>query len=160
MTMARADHTATLLPSGQVLVAGGWNSSNFLASAELYNPATGRFSATGAMATNRVYHTATLLPSGQVLVAGGATSSDTFSTASAELYDPATGLFRATGAMATDRVYHTATLLPSRQVLVAGGDGAGGNSLASAELYTPPNLLTVGASTVGPASQTRLQRRR
>ena len=101
-----------------------------------------------------------LLPSGQVLVAGGATSSDTFSTASAELYDPATGLFRATGAMATDRVYHTATLLPSRQVLVAGGDGAGGNSLASAELYTPPNLLTVGASTVGPASKTRFQRSR
>ena len=68
---ARRDHTATLLPNGQVLVAGGYDGSDHLTSAELYDPATGMWTATGSMATGRLDHTATLLPDGQVLVAGG-----------------------------------------------------------------------------------------
>ncbi|MEO6969667.1 MAG: kelch repeat-containing protein [Chthoniobacterales bacterium] len=79
-------HTATLLSSGQVLVAGGVNPSGFIVSAELYDPATGSWSATGSLATARAYHTATLLPSGQVLVAGGEAGG--LALASAELYDP------------------------------------------------------------------------
>ena len=71
MATARYHHTATLLPNGQVLVAGGFNSGIALASAELYDPATGLWTATGSMATAREFHTATLLPNGQVLVAGG-----------------------------------------------------------------------------------------
>ena len=111
--------TATLLPNGQVLVAGGFNGVD-LASAELYDPATGLWTATGSMTSARDHHTATLLPNGQVLVAGGY-SFDDFALASAELYDPATGLWTATGSMATARYWHTATLLPNGQVLVAGG---------------------------------------
>ena len=73
LVTARYVHTATLLPNGQVLVAGGYGPDccTILASAELYDPATGAWTATGSMTTARVDHTATLLPNGQVLVAGG-----------------------------------------------------------------------------------------
>ena len=69
---ARVYHTATLLPSGKVLVAGGQGIGGaLLSSAELYDPATGTWTATGSLGTGRSFHTATLLPSGKVLVAGG-----------------------------------------------------------------------------------------
>src|ERR1035437_1411871 len=71
LTTARQNHTATLLPSGQVLVAGGYGNSGFLASAERYDPATNSWNAAASLTTSRYYHIATLLPSGQVLVAGG-----------------------------------------------------------------------------------------
>ena len=88
---ARAGHTATLLPSGKVLVTGGYVPGGVsFASAELYDPATGTWSATGALATARSGHTATLLPSGKVLVAGGSTEARP-PWLSAEVYDPATG---------------------------------------------------------------------
>ena len=74
-------HTATLLPNGKVLVAGGYDSSGTLASAELYDPASGTWTATGSLATARVCHTATLLPNGKVLVAGGLTTSTALSRA-------------------------------------------------------------------------------
>src|SRR6266446_5765616 len=74
MATVRIAHTATLLPNGQVLVAGGNGSIGTLASAELYDPASGLWRETGSMATARYSHTATLLPNGQVLVAGGAST--------------------------------------------------------------------------------------
>src|SRR5439155_1166664 len=88
--VARWDHTATLLPNGQVLVAGGLGTDGVthLASAELYDPATGTWTETGSMATGRDLHTATLLPNGQVLVAGGGTFPGGI-LRSAELYTPA-----------------------------------------------------------------------
>ena len=64
-------HTATLLPTGKVLVAGGTIGGSSLFRAELYDPATGSWTATGSLFTDRQTHTATLLPSGKVLVAGG-----------------------------------------------------------------------------------------
>src|SRR5207248_1684993 len=90
---AREFHTATLLPNGKVLVAGG-EDSTVLASAELYDPANGTWTATGSLAKARGYHTATLLPNGKVLVAGGLGA-----FASAELYDPASGTWTATGSL-------------------------------------------------------------
>ena len=120
LVTARYLHPATLLPNGQVLVAGGANSiTGNLASAELYDPATEVWTATGSMATERAGHTTTLLPNGQVLVAGGRNGGG-FVLASAELYNPATGMWTATGSLATGRERHTATLLPNGQVLVAG----------------------------------------
>jgi len=80
MTTARADHTATLLGNGKVLLAGGGD-----ASSELYDPTAGRFAATGSMTAKRYFHTATLLLSGKVLIAGGTYDGNT-AFASAELY--------------------------------------------------------------------------
>ena len=145
LATARSNYTATLLLNGKVLIAGGITESNYgsipLASAELYDPASGTWTATGSLVTSRSQHTATLLPNGKVLVVGG-TSGLFFSSASAELYDPASGLWTTTGSLATARFNHTATLLPNGKVLVAGGfygllSMFGGFSVANVELYDP-----------------------
>src|SRR5438309_2134932 len=150
MSNARSVHTATLLPSGKVLVAGGDSSGVILPSAELYDPATGVFSPTGSMGTARVRHTSTLLPNGKVLLAGGSPiSSSGISLASAELYDPATGTFTPTGSMGTARQTHTATLLPTGKVLIAGGS----STLASAELYDPATGTFSPTGSMGTARQ-------
>ncbi len=129
-------HTATLLPTGMVLVAGGVD-RHFSARAELYNPESGTWAATGSLNTARSSHTATLLSTGMVLVAGGVDSNG-IASASAELYDPTNGTWTATGSLNTEREFHTATLLPNGMVLVAGGfDNS--NVTASAELYDPTN---------------------
>jgi hypothetical protein len=142
---ARSWHTATLLPGGKVLVAGGDGGAGSLASAELYDSVTGAFTATGSMTVPRAYHTATLLRSGKVLIVGGwIFSSVVF--ASAELYDPAAGTFTATGSLAGRRFVHTATLLPSGKVLIVGGDSGSGLA-ASAELYDPDANAGAGAFT-------------
>jgi len=135
LNTGRSQHTATLLPNGKVLVAGGLNNNNnALASAELYDPASGTWTATGNLNTARYLHTATLLPNGKVLIAGGLRTGNPF-LASAELYDPASGTWTATGSLADGRFGHTATLLPNGKVLVA--TGATNSFLASAELYDP-----------------------
>ena len=74
MIAARYWHTATLLPRGKVLIAGGCDYTDVLSGAELYDPASGTFGPTGTMIRSRCGHTATLLPGGEVLVAGGGSS--------------------------------------------------------------------------------------
>ncbi len=137
-TAGRELHTATLLPSGQVLVAGGYGAVDATvfgpkSSAEQYDPATGSWSSTGSLAAARAAHTATLLPSGKVLVAGGIGDGGGYFSIP-ELYEPATGSWGSTGRMGTGRIGHTATLLPSGKVLVAGGFSST-SYLSSAELY-------------------------
>ena len=135
MASERADHTATLLSGGandgKVLVVGA-----DAGMAELFDPATGTFSATGRMETGRVFHTATRLASGKVLIAGG--SGDSVNLSSAELFDPASGTFTRTATdMKQVRTQHTATLLNDGTVLITGGTDAGGNPTATAELFDP-----------------------
>lgn len=129
----RSNHTAALLPDGKVLVAGGADGGP-LASAELYDPATNRWSFTGSLHTTRQLHTATSLQNGMVLVAAG--QSNGVLSGSAELYDPASGSWTVTGSLNTARQMHTATLLQNGMVLVTGGQDSSGFT-ASAELYDP-----------------------
>jgi len=127
MTTARQGHTATVLPNGQVLIAGGSRNIGFrseLASAEIYDPQTGNFRSIGAMTTPREGHTATLLRDGRVLIAGGSENGLT-TTSTAEVYDPHTGGFTAIAPMGVPREAHSATLLRNGKVLIAGG-GRGG----------------------------------
>ena len=109
----------------RVLVTGGANYADCaLASAELYDPATGTWSVTGTLNAARGWHTATLLPNGDVLVAGACNDGIYCGSRNscAELYNPATGTWRVTGELNTPRFYHAATLLPDGQVLIVGGE--------------------------------------
>lgn len=139
---ARYGHTATLLPNGKVLVVGGYTVEHGnVASAELYDPASGTWTATGSLTTPRGGHTATLLPNGKVLVVGGWRSQFFVGSMPTELYDPVSGTW-ATIAIWDPGSSHTATLLPNGKVLVAAGfapvDGYGaGGSHSAARLYDP-----------------------
>ncbi len=141
MSIARAFHTATLLPNGKVLVAGGgYLSGPDGSTAELFDPSTGTFTLTDSMSVPRSSGTATLLPSGKVLMTGGSTI--------AELYDPTTGTFARTGYMSVSRSGHTATLLTNGTVLIAGG-ASGGITTATTEIYDP----ATGTFQPGPTMQ-------
>jgi PKD domain/Bacterial Ig-like domain/Galactose oxidase, central domain len=133
MSVARDGHTATLLADGNVLAVGGTDDT----ATELYNPSSGTWMPSGALADpRRSGHTATLLPDGRVLVAGGD------GRGAAELYNPATGTWTPTGSMIEWRAYHTATLLGDGTVLVTGGvEDLGAVPVATAEIYNPTTGL-------------------
>jgi hypothetical protein len=142
LNLARDSHTATLLQNGKVLIAGGTDGTLIdageyirLASAELYDPATGIWTVTGSLHTARYYHTATLLSDEKVLVATG------WITDSAELYDPETGTWSVTGSLNTTRVGHTAILLFDGKVLVPGNPS---------ELYDPTAVGRLPLSIAAP----------
>jgi hypothetical protein len=161
LVTARINHTATTLGNGMVLIAGGLQDSQFgdssslTTSAELYNPSTGAFAATGALGSGRDNPTATLLGNGLVLIAGGAGWEMNFATA--ELYYPSTGTFAFTGAMNVYHVSHTASLLQDGAVLVAGGAGpySSNGEAGTCELYQPTTLTgppTISSIAVSPLS--------
>lgn len=137
LSTGRVDFSATLLPSGDVLVAGGTaNSGAVQTSCERYDPGAGLWTATGALATARRFHTANLLPTGRVLVAGG--SSMTAPLQSAELYDPTSGTWASGGSLLKVRTLASSGLLPSGQALIVGGQSDAGASPAfvpAAELF-------------------------
>ena len=116
MTAGRWGHTMTRLPDGRILVTGPAR-----ASTEIYDPATGIWTATSSMLIARESHSATLLPTGKVLATGGQDESGFSHYASAELFDPAIGTWSLTGSVHEPRGAHTATLLATGKVLVAGG---------------------------------------
>jgi WD40 repeat protein len=136
LAQARYYHTATRLLDGRVLIAGGAlgdfanPSATETATAEIYDPATGKFTSTGSMTTPRWTHSATLLGDGRVLMTGS------WNDSSAELYDPAKGTFSRTGSMKSTTNPHAATLLQDGRVLIAGG-GDPGSASSTAEIYDP-----------------------
>jgi N-acetylneuraminic acid mutarotase len=151
---ARESAVAAPLPNGQVLIAGGYNISGFLAGAELFNPASDTFAALPASGATELHiardgAVAAPLPNGRVLIAGGysynAYDPDYSSVLrSAELFNPANDTFKALAAsgateLRTARESAVAAPLPNGQVLIAGGDSAQNSALRSAELFNPAN---------------------
>src|SRR5437867_3074028 len=145
LNQARGGHTATLLANGSVLIAGGKDvAGQPLASAEIYDPATGRYALlTSPLPTPVWGHTATRLNDGTILIAGG-NGNDGQPVAAAQLFDPAAGTFIRVGSMSTPRSQHTSTLLGDGRVLLAGGtDGV--SAVAQLELYDPDARAVSGA---------------
>ncbi len=151
MNSPRQSPSATLLPGGKVLVAGGlyeWPRPNDIApkpgavlrSAEIYDPATGNWTATGSLVTPRVVHSATLMNNGKVLVTGGGREEYPFDhhngVDKTEMYDPATGQWSAAANLNVPRFGHAATLLSNGGVLVSGG-GDGDVAPDNAEIFDP-----------------------
>ena len=135
LRIARAAHTATTLPSEQVLVVGGMaDGGGSLASVELFDPARNTVQELGSLAERRAGHTATLLRDGRVLIAGGYNGEY---LASLEGFEPLAKRFRSAGSLVDGRSGHTATLLADGRVLFVGGVGRGWSFLRSAELYDP-----------------------
>ena len=141
MNDPRVGHKAVLLRDGTVLVVGGadrrrgyrWNA---IASSELYDPSTDRWTRTGDMEDGRASATATLLRDGRVLVAGGLDAA-TRSLASAEVYDPGSGTWSAVGDMLHRRAFHAAVLLADGTVLVTGGNVDEERGVPYAEVFDP-----------------------
>ena len=118
----RAGFTATALPTGEVLVVGGYDQTdNSLATAELYDPATEQWRSAAQMRVARFWHAATSLPDGNVLITGG-WYDDMFQAqvTETEIYDWKSGSWIDAG-MITGRAGHTATRLDDGRVIVAGG---------------------------------------
>jgi hypothetical protein len=150
MAERRASHTATLLPDGRVLIAGGFKkgadgrSQIYFRTAELFDPRTKKFSSTGEMTYSRAGHSASILANGLVLVAGGYGEMGILS--SAELYDPATGTFTPIGSMRVRRGGFTATSLIDGRVLFCGGGDA--DATDAAELFDPAGKKFVPTGTM------------
>ena len=143
MVYTRTGHCAALLPNGRVLIAGGADSKGTLfKTAEVFDPATGTFTATGDLNQVREGATATPLGNGKVLIAGGQDGVGAL-LSTAELYDLTTGTFTLTGNMRTPRARHTATLLSNGNVLFVGSSSPTGSS----EIFDPTsgNFSTTGS---------------
>lgn len=150
LATARAVHTTTALPSGNLLVAGGMGAGgSSLSTAELIDVSAGTVKAVAPMTQARAGHTATTLPDGRVVLAGGY---DGEYLSSVEVFDPARNHFVMMGQLNEGRSGHTATLLPNGTILIVGGVGRGWSFLASAEIFDP---VTGRSQPTGPLSVPR-----
>src|SRR5450432_1727706 len=170
LSIARYEHTATLLPSGKVLVTGDVSSS---AATDVYDPAANSWSTAANLGTGRGAATASLLSTGNVLVAGGnaansctttftgsGSSTVCYATNTAELYTPSGNVWNAAGNLLSPREAHTATPLASGKILVAGGASDCTTAItpvsetfyctyvAGAELYDPTSNSWSAAGTL------------
>ena len=158
MNSTRANHTATLLQDGKVLVAGGYKygfmDNIYLSSCEIYDPQVGNWTSVGSLSEERAYHTATLLQDGKVLVTGGYKSEYddmegilSYTYSSCDIYDPSNGTWTPTDSMNSARFGHTATLLQDGKVLITGG----GDHHLSCEIYDPQTGYWIPADSMNSA---------
>jgi N-acetylneuraminic acid mutarotase len=139
LNFARSSATATVLPSGNVLVTGGWDGASARTDAEVYDPSNNSWTVVSGMSNGRFNHTATLLNTGDVLICGGQTGAGPAVTATCDLFTPlgAGGSFAPTGSLLQARELHTSTLLQDGAVWVAGGWNPGSGYLVTTERYNP-----------------------
>ena len=141
MSVGRALHQATLLPDGRVLVSGGFSDRTSPGApgpehAEIYDPATGTFTAAGDLQASRSLHTAILLTDGRVLAVGGVASpGDRSAVTLTELYDPFSNAWSPGPTLQAAFPGATATLLGSGKVLIFGGENASGFPVPSTLLF-------------------------
>ena len=150
MNAGRTGNTLTKLADGRFLFVGGLDDNNNpILNAEIFDPATNKFTLTGALAAGRYWHTATLLGDGTVLVVGGLSDYQrTTIVSTAEIYNPVSGAFGlAPSNPIIARVNQTATMLPNGKVFIAGGTVAGGN-------YNPPEMATASVEIFDPSAGT------
>jgi Galactose oxidase, central domain len=158
MSTPRAVRTATRLPDGRILIAGGCTNSGCDlgspdgATAEIFNPATMTFTPTGPLSVWRDDHAAVALPDGRVLFPGGLDNGTV--VASAELYDPVTGTFHPTGEMSTARYKGGAVTLADGTVMVFGGSG----DIDGTILYATSETYHPGTGTFSPGPAMHLPR--
>jgi hypothetical protein len=141
MTVSRAQHSATRLADGRVLLAGGFRTigkslkREILSSAELYNPKTRKCTPVGSMSYRRSGHIAVMLDDGSVLVAGGV--GPTGALSSAEIFTPASRIFTTISTMTQRRAGATAIRLNDGRILIAGGGSDELDPSSSAEIFDP-----------------------
>ena len=154
LSQSRAGHTATLLPDGRVLLAGGYQldsngAPSTLNSTELFDP-LGQLDAGPKMGAPRAFHTATPLTDGQVLLAGGEVlASGRTVSASAEVFDAARGVL-STVALKAARSRHAAAADNQGRVLLVGGMDSTGAVVARAEGYDSSTGQTFSVATPVP----------
>ena len=142
MSQGRAGHTATLLDTGEVLLAGGGDIERQQERADLFLPDEDRVRATGLPLTARRFHAAVALGSGRVLLVGGETHFAGFGpTSSAEVYERQNEVFRLAPDMQQERLSPAAFLLGDGRVLVAGGSRSSqtypSRANGDSEVYAP-----------------------
>jgi uncharacterized protein (TIGR03382 family) len=143
MSTGRALHAAAKVAGNRVLVVGGTDTSAIdpLASAELYDVASGTFAVTGPMSVPRLWHAASALADGRALVTGGSSTGAAMDGSgvvdSGEVFDPATGTWSPPVHMASQRRFHTSTLLDGGRVLVAGGLDSMASQIGTADVFDP-----------------------
>lgn len=149
MARRRHKHAGIALPDGRVLIAGGADERDgkgVYGDAEVYDPATNRFAASGTMQRPRYKHDGSLvlLRDGTILLAGGADA--------VEVFDPSDNTFHlSTTSSPLAGSFSAVAALSDGSVLITGGYGNGTGARASAWLYTPAGLGTKpGAGTASP----------
>ena len=167
MSLARGNHTVVLLQDGRMLIAGGDDGGGRLDAitdtAELYDPATGRWEPAGVMGRQRTQHAAVVLNDGRALLVGGAGVAQAKideqqldqPLVETDVFDPTTDSWSLVGEISTPRDAVAATLLSNGSVLIAGGDDGSGTDeslLASSEVFDP---ATGQWSSTGDMSQPR-----
>ncbi len=157
MTTGRGNHASALLYTGQILVAGGLTGPGtalvLTPTAELYNPGTGVFTATGSMSVARAHYTGTVLDDGTIFISGGAALP---AGTNADIFDPVAGTFRTTANFTAVQAGMRESILPDGTVVLTSGVNSNSAVVPNSEVFYPlaaPAGITITTSVLPNAVQ-------